>query len=86
MEPIGKKTNKKEVVVSIDLSQKKWLNITEAIKYVGFGCKTSFRQFREKGLLSFYKPTNEIIYKRADLDTFVERFRTEAFKHGEKCE
>jgi excisionase family DNA binding protein len=62
-----------------DLSTKKWLNLSEAISYLGFGSKSTFQQWREKGLLTYYKPGNTILYKRTDLDRFVEKFRHEEF-------
>jgi excisionase family DNA binding protein len=64
-----------------DLSTKKWLNLTEAIIYLGFGSKNTFQQWREKGLLAFYKPGNTILYKRTDLDKFVEKFRQGEFSN-----
>jgi excisionase family DNA binding protein len=65
-----------------DLSTKKWLNLSEAIAYLGFGSKSTFQQWREKGLLTYYKPGNTILYKRTDLDRFVEKYRHEEFRNN----
>ncbi len=65
--------------VTCDISTKKWLNLKEAILYLGFGSKNTFQMWRERGEISYYKPGNTILYKRSDLDKFIERHKREGF-------
>jgi excisionase family DNA binding protein len=70
---------KKEISVIIDISTKKWLNLNEAIAYLGYGSKGLFQEWRETGRLPYYKPGKNILYKRTDLDRFVESHRQGGF-------
>lgn len=63
--------------VTIDISTKKWLNLQEAIAYLGFGSKGLFQEWRESGKLPHYKPGKMIIYKKSDLDKMMEGHRHE---------
>ncbi len=65
--------------ITCDLATKKWLNLQEAILYLGYGSKNTFQMWRERGEIAYYKPGNTILYKRTDLDRFVERHRKESF-------
>ena len=65
--------------ITCDLSQKKWLNLIEAITYLGFGSKNTFREWRETGKIPYYKPGREIVYQRTDIDSFMKKYRNEAF-------
>jgi len=69
----------KKPAVICDLNTKKWLNLQEAISYLGYGSKDTFKQWRETGLLTYYKTGRIINYKRTDLDNFMERYRHAAF-------
>jgi len=63
---------KKGIEVTIDLSTKQWLNLEEAITYIGFGCKTTFQKLRDTNKLPFSKLGKNIIYRRSDLDKLLE--------------
>lgn len=62
-----------------DLSTKKWLNMKEAITYLGFGSKGLFQEWRETGRLPYYKPGRNILYKRTDLDKIMESHKQGGF-------
>ena len=66
--------------ITCDLNNKKWLNLSEAIIYLGYGSKDTFLKWREgikdpRGKikqLKYYKNGKNIIYRRTDLDAFLE--------------
>ena len=67
---------KKEIQIVCDLEKKKWLTEKEAALYLGIGNHNLFKEWRDNQGLPFYIPSgNKIIYKRIDLDNFVERTR-----------
>lgn len=69
-----------KIPVTCDLSTKKWLNLQEAISYLGFGSKGLFQEWRETGKLPYYKPGKIILYKRSDLDKLMESNKQGGFK------
>jgi hypothetical protein len=68
------------ITIVCDLSTKKWLNLEEAVTYLGFGSKGTFQEWRETGKLTYYKPGKIIIYKRTDLDNLMEKNKHIAFQ------
>lgn len=68
-----------------DLNQKKWLNLQEAIAYLSFGSKDTFQNWREGVkpssksekmiFLKYYKQGKNIVYKRTDIDNFLEEYQ-----------
>jgi len=64
---------KRAINITVDLSQKPWMNLDEAIAYIGFGSKETFRQWREKNLIPFSKVGGSIAYRRTDLDRLLEK-------------
>lgn len=67
------------IPVMCDLTSKKWLNMKEAITYLGFGSKGLFQEWRETGRLPYYKPGRNILYKRTDLDKIMESHKQGGF-------
>ncbi len=67
----------------IPLDKKTWLNMSQAIAYLGFGSKNTFQNWREEGVksngrpifLPYHKIGKIIFYKRTDLDKFAEHFK-----------
>lgn len=62
----------KQITYTVDLSTKKWLNLNEAIAYLGFGSKGTFQKWRDESMIPFSKIGANIVYRRADLDKMVE--------------
>ncbi|MCT4590497.1 MAG: excisionase [Carboxylicivirga sp.] len=63
---------------NIDLAKRKWLTEKQATIYLGIGNHNMFKNWRENFGLPFYIPSgNKILYKRVDLDAFIERTRCE---------
>ena len=62
-----------------DLNNKTWLNLQEAITYIGYGSSNIFKEWRETGKIGFSQPGRTIIYKRTDLDRFMEKHYCRAF-------
>jgi len=66
--------------ITCDLNNKKWLSLSEAIAYLGYGSKDTFQKWREgivdsRGKikqLRYYKTGKNIIYRRIDIDAFLE--------------
>lgn len=75
----------KKPEIICDLNQKKWLNLQEAITYMGFGSKDTFQNWREGVqihpdsnkmiFLKSYKTGKNIVYKRTDIDEFLEEYQ-----------
>ena len=72
---------KTKPVIVCDLNNKKWLSLSEAILYIGMGSKDTLQKWREGIIdsrgkikqLKFYKAGKKnIIYKRTDIDAFLE--------------
>jgi len=61
-----------------DINTKKWLNLEEAIAYIGYGSKDTFQNWREEGKLNYYRPGKIVLYKRTDLDKFIEQHKVNA--------
>lgn len=60
----------KNIVSIVDKIQKRWLNSSEAEKYLG--CKERFlRNLRSTGQLRFYKIGGHVLYDVNDLDKLV---------------
>lgn len=60
----------KNVVSRVANAPKRWLNNTEAEKYLG--CKERFlRNLRQAGQLRFYKIGGHVLYEISDLDKLV---------------
>lgn len=74
----AKKTRRIKRDVEIDINTKVWLTTEELAAYLGFGSETLFRNWRNEGLLTFYKP-GVILYKRADVDAFISNYEFKKF-------
>ena len=67
---------KKEIKIITDLSNKKWMSEEEATIYLSIGNPNMFKEWRDHHGLPFYIPNGKkILYKRTDLDAFIERTR-----------
>ena len=64
---------KKEIQTICDLNTKVWLNEKEAVVYLGLGNSNTFQEWRNNGL-QYYQPGRKILYKRSDLDKWIEKF------------
>ncbi|WP_159523767.1 helix-turn-helix domain-containing protein [Sunxiuqinia indica] len=71
-------TTTRRIPVIVDLSSKKWLNEKEAIVYLGMGNANTFQHWRNTGL-QYYQPGRKILYKRADLDKWIEQHQVKGF-------
>ena len=72
----------KEVIIPqvfCDLNTKPYLNEKEAIVYMGYGSKDTLRRLRESGKLAYIKPAKNILYKRTDINRFLESNYIPAF-------
>ena len=60
----------KKIVTMVTDTPKRWLNNSEAEKYLG--CKERFlRNLRQTGQLHFYKVGGHVLYEVNDLDKLV---------------
>ena len=58
--------------VTVDITKKKWLNLDEAIAYIGFGSPATFLKWRNEGILSFVRIGGTVLYRRTDIDRMLE--------------
>ncbi len=54
-----------------DLNTKPYLNVKEAIVFLGFGNPNTFREWRETGQLDYYKVGRSIVYSQKALNKFM---------------
>ncbi len=52
-----------------------WLTVAEVKRYLGFAGVDTQREWRDSGRLPYYLVGRVILYKKADIDRFVERHR-----------
>jgi len=65
---------RKKLEVTCDVSNKTWLNMSEAITYMSFGNEHFFRDKMASGELPFYMPNGRVrVFKRTDLDRLIEK-------------
>jgi len=62
---------KNEIKVTSDLANKKWFSTEDACAYTTFGAD-ALREAREMRKLAYYRKERKIIFKREDLDAWVE--------------
>lgn len=69
------------ITIIKDINTAKWLNLDEAIAYIGYGSQSKFKEWRETNRLKYHKEkgkTSPILYRRTDLDALVESWRVKA--------
>lgn len=62
----------------VPLCEKVWLTNHELEAYLGFGSYDLFQRWRDTSLLPYYQVGKNILYKRKDIDTFIESFKIES--------
>lgn len=68
------KTLKTQQLVSM---VKQWFNEEEALLYTGIKSRTSLQEARKSGELNSYNPQGRLLYKKEDLDRWIESHRVE---------
>lgn len=63
------KTIKTQQLISM---VKQWFNEEEALLYTGIKSRTSLQEARKSGELAFYAPQGRLLYKKEDLDRWIE--------------
>lgn len=61
-----------EIKLVLDISTKPWLNTSEAIIYLGVIKEDALRKLREENKIPFSYVNKKYVYKRTDLDKFLE--------------
>jgi len=54
---------------------KRWLTVSEAQAYLGFGTRNTQQEWRDSGQLPYCCIGRMIVYDVSDLDAFVQRHR-----------
>ena len=52
-----------------------WLTVIEAQKYIGMGNSNTQQEWRDSGQLPFYVIKRTILYKKSEIDKFIEKHR-----------
>lgn len=55
--------------------EKIWLTIPQLTEYLGFANRATQQEWRESGALPYYKIGKNIVYKKTEVDEFVERHK-----------
>ena len=55
--------------------EKIWLTVEELTQYLGFANAAKQREWREHGLLPFYKIDRMILYNKMEVDDFVRKYK-----------
>lgn len=56
---------------------KQWFNEEEALLYTGIKSRTSLLEARKSGELNSYNPQGRLLYKKEDLDKWIESHKIE---------
>lgn len=56
---------------------KQWFNEEEALLYTGIKSRTSLLEARKSGELNSYNPQGRLLYKKEDLDKWIESYKVE---------
>ena len=70
--PISTTFSEMKNSISID---KIWLSVKEVTTYLGFGNRATQQEWRDSGQLPFYRIGKQILYKKNDIDDFVEKHK-----------
>lgn len=60
------------------LLEKIWLNSSQLTEYIGFGNRATQQEWRDSGLLPYYRIGKNIVYKKSDVDDFMEKHKVMA--------
>lgn len=52
-----------------------WLSVKEVTDYLGFGNRATQQEWRDSGMLPYYRIGKQILYKKNDIDDFVEKHK-----------
>ena len=52
-----------------------WLSVKEVTDYLGFGNRATQQEWRDSGQLPYYRIGKQILYKKNDIDDFVEKHK-----------
>ena len=78
---LARKSNVKNVSV-----EKRWLTVEELEAYLGFGNMATQREWRDSGLVPYYRLGRVIVYDKNEIDDFVKRHKqdvqNEVFRTG----
>lgn len=61
--------------VSNVMVEKRWLTVEELEEYLGFGNMDTQREWRDSGLLPYYRLGRVIVYDKNDIDDFVKKHK-----------
>lgn len=65
----------RRVIAMVKEIEPTYLTVAGVQRYLGFGNVDTQREWRDKGRLPFYIVGRQILYRKADIDKFVERHR-----------
>lgn len=71
---------KKEAIAKVTC-ERLYLTIAALTEYLGFGNSDTQREWRDNGELPFYMIGRQILYRKSDVDAFVEKHRIEVRQH-----
>lgn len=55
--------------------EKIWLTIPQLTEYLGFANRATQQEWRESGELPYYRIGKNIVYKKSEVDEFVEKHK-----------
>ena len=55
--------------------EKIWLNSGQLTEYLGFGNRATQQEWRDAGLLPYYRIGKNIVYKKSEVDEFIEKHK-----------
>lgn len=55
--------------------EKIWLTISQLAEYLGFANRATQQEWRESGELPYYRVGKNIVYKKSDIDEFIEKHK-----------
>lgn len=71
---MGNKVERKAKVSTVGV-EKRWLTVEELEAYLGFGNMATQREWRDNGLLPYYRLGRVIVYDKNEIDDFVRKHK-----------
>ena len=71
----------KQKVIAKVTCERLYLTIAALTEYLGFGSEDKQKEWRDNGDLPFYQVGRQILYRKDDVDAFIERHRIVVRQH-----
>lgn len=64
--------------------EKRWLTVLQLTEYLGFGNRATQQEWRDEGLLPYYRIGKVVLYDKNEVDDFVKQYKQNNVQDGFK--